>query len=46
MKKVNKKTALAIKTVAGKMADLAYGASSMWGMHQAVEPKKPERIKK
>lgn len=33
------KTALIIKKIAGKMADVSCGAASFWGMHQIKEPK-------
>lgn len=46
MKNANKKAALVIKKIAETMADRAYGAASMWGMHQIAEPKKPQSLKK
>ena len=46
MSKAKIKAATVIKRVAEKMADRAYGAASMWGMHQIAEPKKPEFLKK
>lgn len=41
MKNESKKstTAVLIKKVAGKMAAIACGAASFWGMHQIKEPK-------
>jgi len=45
MKKANTTVAVMIKTLAVKMADLACGAASMWGLHQIKEPKKPESLK-
>lgn len=33
------KTALAIKKIASKMADVSCGAASFWGLHQIKEPK-------
>ena len=46
MNKAKLKAATVIKKVAEKMADRAYGAASMWGLHQIEEPKKPEFFKK
>ena len=46
MNKAKLKAATVIKKVAEKMADRAYGAASMWGLHQIEEPKKPECLKK
>ena len=46
MNKAKIKAATVIKKIAEKMADRAYGAASMWGMHQIEEPKKPEVLKK
>lgn len=34
------KTAVIVKKIAGKMADVSCGAASCWGLHQAKEPKK------
>lgn len=46
MNKAKLRAATVIKKVAEKMADHAYGAASMWGLHQIEEPKKPEFLKK
>lgn len=46
MNKAKLKAATVIKKVAEKMADRAYGAASMWGLHQIEEPPKPAFIKK
>lgn len=37
----NVKIASVIKKIAGKMADAACGAASVWGLHQPKEPNKP-----
>ncbi len=34
------KTAIIIKKIAGKMADISCGAASCWGLYQTKEPKK------
>lgn len=46
MKNANKKVASIIKKIAETMADRAYGAASMWGLHQIAEPRKPQSLKK
>ena len=46
MGNANKKAAYVIKKIAEKMADLGYGAASMWGLHQPKEPKKLNTSKK
>lgn len=38
--KANKKVATIVKKVAEKMADVAYGSASVWGVYQPREPKK------
>lgn len=39
-KRLNKvTTAVVIKKIAGKMAMVACGSASFWGMHQIKEPK-------
>lgn len=39
MKKAKNKTAHAIKSIAERMANMACGSASAWGMYQPKEPK-------
>ena len=45
MKKSNKAARL-IKKVTGKMADVSFGAASIWGVYQPKEPVSVKKIKK
>ena len=46
MKKAKNKTAHAIKSIAERMANMACGSASAWGMYQPKEPKKLDKSKK
>ena len=46
MKKAKNKTAHAIKSIAERMANMAWGSASAWGMYQPKEPKKLDKSKK
>lgn len=45
MKKAKNKTAHAIKSIAERMANMACGSASAWGMYQPKEPKKLDKSK-
>lgn len=45
-KKAKNKTAHAIKSIAERMANMACGSASAWGMYQPKEPKKLDKSKK
>lgn len=46
MKRAKNKTAHAIKSIAERMANMACGSASAWGMYQPKEPKKLDKSKK